>query len=513
MSIRPSNESALHSSVALPAITPQAVWTHFATLCRFPRPSKNEGPLRDHLRQWAMARGLITVVDGAGNLIVRKAATPGRERVPTVILQAHLDMVCEKNDGVPHDFTRDPIEPIVRDGWLTASGTTLGADNGIGVALILAVLAGDALAHGPIEALLTVDEEAGMGCARGLDGGLLTGRLLLNLDTEEWGQFYLGCAGGMDVDVRRTGTPTAPPDRYTAWRIDLRGLRGGHSGVDIHEQRGNAIKLLVRLLCDLRRQLPLRLATLRGGSARNALPREAFAVVAVPDTPDAPNRPDVPDAPGGSRDASATLVDRLADWQTVLRQELAGIDDDVTLACAATTVSAVMSRAEEAIWLDSLQAAPHGVHRMSRRLPGVVETSNNLGIVDLRPDGGHCNFMVRSLRDSGSQALAAEIASLFALSESQVACSGHYPGWTPAADSPLLTLCEQVYRQRFGEQSTRQVIHAGLECGLIAAKIPGLDIVSFGPTIHGAHAPGEAVDIASVDRCWQLLQAILAAVA
>lgn len=509
MSIHSSNEP-LRSSVTLTTIAPQAVWTHFATLCRFPRQSKQEGPLRDHLWQWAVAQGLAAVVDGAGNLIIRKAATPGRERVPAVILQAHLDMVCEKNDGVAHDFAQDSIEPIIRDGWLTAPGTTLGADNGIGVALILAVLASDALAHGPIEALLTVDEEAGMGGARGLDGGLLTGRLLLNLDTEEWGQFYLGCAGGMDVDVRRTGTPSALPGGHTAWRIDLRGLRGGHSGVDIHEQRGNAIKLLVRLLCNLRRDLPLRLAMLRGGSARNALPREAFAVVAIPDAPDAPG--DDPDA-GVSRATEAMLADRLADWQTVFRQELAGIDDELTLACSATTASAVMSRAEQAIWLDSLHAAPHGVQRMSRHLPGVVDTSNNLGIVDLRPDSGHGNFMIRSLRDSGSQALADEIASLFALSGSQVACSGHYPGWAPVANSPLLSLCEQVYRQRFGEQSSRQVIHAGLECGLIAAKVPGLDIVSFGPTIHGAHAPGEAADIASVDRCWQLLQAILTAIA
>jgi dipeptidase D len=485
----------ISSDSPLSGLEPEAVWSHFATVCRFPRQSKREGPLRDHLRQWANSKGLATTVDPAGNLIVRKAASPGREHLPGIILQAHLDMVCQKNADIAHDFARDSIRPVVRDGWVVAEGTTLGADNGMGAALILAALESSTLAHGPIEALFTVDEEAGMGGARGLAANVLEGRLMLNLDTEEWGEFYLGCAGGMDVNVSRSGAAEPVPAGFLAYRIELRGLRGGHSGIDIHEGRGNAIKLLVRILRDLEGKVPLRLAELGGGSARNALPREAFAAVSVPLA------------------YEVRLREMLANWQTVLRRELEGVDGEVAVGCTLIDAVRVMVQHEQAIWLRSLHAAPHGVRRMSLSVVGVVETSNNLGMVELNPDGGCCNFMVRSLRDSGSQELAAEIVDLFALSDTRAEASGQYPGWTPNPNSSLLALCQAVYQQEFGTSSTVQVIHAGLECGIIAAKYPGLDIVSFGPTIHGAHAPGESVDIASVDRTWQLLTAILAAVA
>lgn len=478
-------------------LTPAPVWRHFATLCRIPRPSKQEGPLRDHLRQWADGLGLATSVDAAGNLLVRKPASAGRERSPGVVLQGHLDMVCQKNSDSTHDFSRDPIRPVLRaDGYLAAEGTTLGADNGIGVAMILAVLEDPALVHGPLEALLTIDEEAGMGGAHGLQAGVLQGRLMLNLDTEEWGEFYLGCAGGLDVNVARSGQAEVVPPGHTALRLSLRGLRGGHSGVNIHEERGNAIKLLVRVLQGLSLgDASWRLASLRGGTARNALPREAFAVITVP---------------GLLAEALPTQITR---WETLLRQEIGDVEPGLSLTVVADTAEQVLSAAEQTVWLDSLHAAPHGVRRMSRRVPGVVETSNNLGMVDLRADGGSCNFMVRSLLDSGSQALAGEILSLFGLSGTSAEATGHYPGWTPNPDSPLLATCQRVYRDEFGGESSVQVIHAGLECGIIAAKYPGMDIVSFGPTIRGAHAPGEAVEVESVGRTWQLLTAILAAVA
>jgi dipeptidase D len=475
-------------------LQPQTVWQHFATLCCHPRPSKGEAPLREHLRLWANERGLETRVDAAGNLLVRKPASPGKEQLPCTVLQAHLDMVTQKNSDTAHDFLRDPIVPTLRDGWLVAEHTTLGADNGIGVALILAVLEDGSLSHGPLEALFTVDEEAGMGGARGLAADFLQGRLMLNLDTEEWGEFYLGCAGGLDVNVARAGTSEPLPAGFTAWRIELRGLRGGHSGVDIHEERGNAIKLLVRVLCDLQAQLPLRLAKLQGGSARNALPREAWACVAIP------------------QGQEATLIALLSSWQERLAQELQDIEASVHLSCQPDSAARLMSVPEQNVWLASLHAAPHGVRRMSRRVPGVVETSNNLGMIDLGPQGGHCNFMVRSLRDSGADALADEIASLFALSGTPVEKSGHYPGWAPNPASPLLALCQAVYRREYGSEAKVQVIHAGLECGIIGAKYPQLDTVSFGPNIRGAHAPGESVDIASVARTWHLLTAILAAI-
>ena len=487
--------SGISPEAVFSGLEPAIVWNHFALLCATPRASKQEAKLRQHLLAWAGQRGLAAAVDAAGNLIIRKPASPGRENLPGVILQAHLDMVCQNNADTPHDFSRDPIRPQRRDGWLVADGTTLGADNGIGVALILAVLEAADLEHGPIEALLTVDEEAGMGGARGLAPDVLQGRLMLNLDTEAWGEFYLGCAGGLDVNVRRSGMPEALPRGWQGWRIDLRGLRGGHSGVDIHEERGNAIKLLVRVLRGLEQVFPLRLASLQGGTARNALPREATAIVALPEA------------------EAGKLLASLAEWDVRLRSELAAVDAGIVLACSpAPGALPVLAPHEQGVWLASLHAAPHGVRRMSRQVPGIVETSNTLGMVTLDASGGSCSFMVRSLLDSGSDALAEEIVSLFSLSGTLAEKAGAYPGWAPNPDSPLLALCRSVYRREFAGDSQVKVIHAGLECGIIGAKYPGLDIVSFGPTIHGAHAPGESVDILSVDRSWQLLKAILAAV-
>lgn len=482
-------------SAPFAGLEPALVWAHFATLCRIPRPSKHEAALRAHLIDWATARGLSNEVDAAGNLLIRKPASPGHEAAPGVVLQAHLDMVTQKNSDSGHDFFQDPIVPVQRDGWLVAEGTTLGADNGMGVAMMLAVLEDATAVHGPLEALFTVDEEAGMGGAHGLAAGALTGRLMLNLDTEEWGEFYLGCAGGVDVNVSRHAAPVLRPAHLAVFDLALRGLRGGHSGVDIHEERGNAIKLLVRVLQDLCATLPVQLVSLRGGTARNALPREAFATVALP--------PDQADA----------LHAALARWAGLLTDELTGIESGLSLTAEPTPAPLpgyVMAPAEQAVWLASLHAAPHGVRRMSRQVPGVVETSNNLGVVGLTPEGGQANFMVRSLRDSGSLALAEEIASLFNLSGTTVQIDGHYPGWTPNPASPLLALCQRVYAAREGAPARVQVIHAGLECGILAAKHPGMDIVSFGPTIRGAHAPGERVDIASVGQCHALLLAILA---
>ena len=486
-------------SAALPlsvfsALQPSLVWAHFQTLCEIPRASKQEGCLRDTLYAWAIARRLDATVDGAGNLIIRKPASPGRQGVPGMILQAHLDMVCQKNADSEHDFSCDSIKPVLRDGWLIAEETTLGADNGIGAALILAALEDSSLVHGPLEALFTIDEEAGTGGARGLSAEVLQGQLMLNLDTEVWGEFYLGCAGGLDVNVERRGVAEPLPAGYQPCRIALRGLRGGHSGVDIHEERGNAIKLLVRVLCELAASLPLRLAELHGGSARNALPREAFATIALP------------------AEKLAGLPELLREFEARLRREFSGVDDGLRLELLPAEATQLMSASEQGIWLRSLNAAPHGVRRMSRRVPGVVETSDNLGMLDLGPDGGSCCFMVRSLLGSGSIALADEIVSLFQLSGTQAEKSGYYPGWAPNPDSPLLALCQAVYQRDFAAKSTVQVIHAGLECGIIAAKYPALDIVSFGPTIRGAHAPGESVEVSSVDRSWSLLKAILAAV-
>ena len=482
------------SPSSLDTLDPQAVWRHFAALCAIPRPSKGEARLRDHLQIWAAARGLESVVDAAGNLIVRKAASAGYEQAPGVVLQAHLDMVCQRNADTAHDFTRDPIVPVLRDdGWLVAEKTTLGADNGIGVALILAVLEDTSLAHGPLEALLTVDEESGMGGARGLSPDALTGRLLLNLDTEDWGLFYLGCAGGVDVNVQGEGSAEPAPASTCGVRIELRGLRGGHSGVDIHEGRGHAIKALVRVLRQLERRMPFRLARLQGGTARNALPREAFAELAL------------------AEDALPKLDAFLDEWTSILRNELADVDEGVSMCWALQSVPQVIRPGDQHAWLAALHAAPQGPRRMSVAVPGVVETSVNLGVVELTPVSGQCSFMVRSLVDSAAADLSEEIVSLFSLAGLPAEASGHYPGWQPDPESPLLAICQSTFQAVFGEASSTRVIHAGLECGIIGGKYPAMDMVSFGPTIRGAHAPGEAVEVASVARCWYLLTAALAA--
>jgi len=478
-------------------LEPSLVWRHFATLCSIPRPSKHEAALRQTLADWAIARGLETLIDGAGNLLIKKPGSAGRESKPAVAMQAHLDMVCQANAGTAHDFTRDPITAVVKDGWLVAENTTLGADNGIGVAMGLAVLEDDTLSHPPLEILLTVDEEAGMSGANGLAPGLLKATRMLNLDTEEWGEFYLGCAGGCDVNITRDCAQEPAPAGWAFRRIVIAGLRGGHSGIDIHRGRGNANKLLVRLLRGLTGEGLVRLSAFQGGTARNALPREAWAVVAVD-----PSR-------------EGELTERLAAFQALISDELSDQEAGISVTASAAEGGKVVAAEDARVLLAALNAAPHGVKRMSSAAPGVVETSNNIGVMALAAEDARivltANLMVRSLRDSGTQMLADEIESLFSLAGCTVERSGGYPGWTPNPASPLLALCQGVYQKQFGAAAAIQVIHAGLECGIIGAKYPGMDIVSFGPTIRGAHAPGEHVEIESVGHCWTLLKAILAA--
>ncbi|MFZ5440882.1 MAG: aminoacyl-histidine dipeptidase [Myxococcota bacterium] len=473
-------------------LTPAPVWNHFATLCEIPRASKEEAAVRATLERWAKARGLHTEVDAAGNLLIRKPARPGRERAPTVVLQGHLDMVTQKNGDSAHDFTKDPIRPVVKDGWVVAPETTLGADNGMGVSMALAVLEDETLAHGPLEVLLTIDEETGMTGAHGLVPGQLAGRLMLNLDTEEWGEFYLGCAGGLDVDVTEALVPAPIPAEYSTVALAVRGLRGGHSGIDIHEGRGNAIRALVSVLQNLPR---VRLARFDGGTARNAIPREAVAVVALPTA------------------ELERLPAMLAAEQARLRAELGARDPGLTVTSEPATATEVLDAGAMQRWLEALATAPFGVARMSADVPGVVETSNNLGVVGLSPHAGHANLMVRSLVDAEFRKLGEGIAAHFRARGMQVELSGEYPGWKPNPASQLLAKCQAVYRETFGGDSQVKVIHAGLECGIIGAKYPGLDTVSFGPTIRGAHAPGERVEIASVDRCYRLLRTILERVA
>ena len=474
-------------------LQPQAVWAHFATLCAIPRSSRHEAALREKLIVWAEGRGIAAAVDAAGNLLLSKPASPGCEARPGVVLQGHLDMVCQANAGTPHDFERDPIAAAVRDGWVVAENTTLGADNGIGVALALAALEEPGLRHPPLEVLLTVNEESGMDGARGLQPGTLRGKLLLNLDTEEWGHFYLGCAGGVDVEVRHDCAQEGLPPGYALWRLAVSGLRGGHSGIDIHLGRGNAIKLLGDALFDLAELFDLHLVEMRGGTARNAIPREAYALFAAPV-------------------ADAALLDSWVHEQhEIWREWFAESDDNVALSCRRLDASPAraIGRADRDRLLAFLDSVPNGVARMSDDFPGVVETSDNLGVMALEHGRFSATLKVRSLHDASAAELADELVAHAAGHDLAAHQDGAYPGWMPNPQSPLLALCQRVYSAQYGRPASLQVIHAGLECGLLAASHPQLDMISFGPDIRGAHAPGERVEIVSVARCWTLLKAVL----
>ncbi|MFG6137812.1 aminoacyl-histidine dipeptidase [Halomonas sp. B23F22_10] len=476
----------------LEQLSPQPLWRHFRTLCNTPRPSGHEAALVALLEAWADQRGLAHDRDAYGNLRLRKPASPGHEDAPGIVLQGHLDMVAQANADHPHDFTRDPIDTLVEDGWLHARHTTLGADNGLGVAAALAVLEDDTLTHGPLEALFTLEEESSMGGALNLAEGWLDGRLLLNLDSEDRGQVYIGCAGGADVMVDAQLPTSALRDEEVALRLSLTGLRGGHSGIDIDKGRGNANRLLMRVLRELE-SLDARLVDYRGGTLRNALPREAFATLALP------------------ADAAEAARERLPTLEARLRDELAGADDGLALSLERVSApeGEALSRDASRLLVAALHAAPCGVERMSVAVPGVVETSNNLGVVSLEAGRFHLCALVRSLRDSAVLDLADRFRALFDLIGARTRVENAYPGWTPDPESPLLARFRALHAARLGVDPEVKVIHAGLECGILGAKYPDMAMISFGPLIRGAHSPDERVELASVEEFWGLLRSLI----
>jgi len=486
-----------NGAAVLAGLSPAPVWRHFEALTQIPRPSGHEAKVREHVTALAHARGLQVIVDDTGNVIVKKPASPGMADRRGVILQGHLDMVPQKTTDSTHDFTRDPIRPrvVVENGapvLVKATGTTLGADNGIGVATALAILESNDLPHPPLEVLFTIDEEAGMTGARGLKPGLLDGEILLNLDSEDEGELCIGCAGGADFKASRTFTTQPPPAGSVALRVDVAGLRGGHSGVDIHLGRGNANVLLARLLDAAGSVAPLRLARIAGGTLRNAIPRSASAVVVV----DAA-------AAGAVRDAIAGLG-------AVITREFKDADPDVTVAVADDTATATIDVGDSARVVQALLACPHGVFAMVRDMPEVTETSNNLAIVTL--DGGRLGVtcMLRSSVDSKKQAVGRILTSVFALLGADTRVEKGYPGWQPNTRSETLSLLRGLYEEKFGTKAKVTATHGGLECGLICAVYPHIDAVSLGPTIRFPHSPDEQVDIASVQRCWDFLVDVLA---
>lgn len=470
-------------------LSPQVVWQHFETLCTIPRPSKHEQQLRQHLKDWAKQRNLQTYVDDIGNLIIRKAATAGKEHVVGVILQGHLDMVTQANRGTQHDFFKDPIQPVLKDGWLIAENTTLGADNGIGVALALAVLESNDIAHGPIEVLLTIDEEAGMSGARLLETGVLTGQWLFNIDTEEWGELYLGCAGSIDLEVGQPLEYETAPANLIYVDVLVSGLKGGHSGVDIHLGRGNANVILAHFLNDYLAQSNGRLVEFVGGTARNAIPREAVATIAI------------------ETEKLADLEKAIALTQAEWQQKLQGIDDQLQLSVQqnANQINEVIALHQQQAWLQALATCPYGISQWSSALPDVVETSNNIGVVKLTKDEAKSLIMVRSMVNQQALVFAQNIQQHFANFQIQSELTPLVSGWTPNPESAALKCLQQAYQSAFEIEPNLKVIHAGLECGIIAEHYPDLQMVSFGPDIQGAHAPGERVKVDTVEKCWKLL--------
>ena len=477
-------------------LEPKALWRHFDEILRIPRGSGNEEGMRRYVIGVAETHGLEHATDAATNLVVRKPGRAGRESAAVTILQSHLDMVNEKNSEVDHDFAADFIKPRRQGEYLTATGTTLGADNGIGVAAMLAMIADDDVDHGPLELLFTVDEETGLTGAGRLDPELLAGRQLLNLDSEEEGAVYIGCAGGGDTRLALPLRIAPAPRGAVALEVSLKGLRGGHSGVDIHLQRGNAIQLLARALDAGHDAAPFRLAALAAGRKHNAIPREARATL-------------VTDAAGAE-----AIHEAIGREGEAIGRERRPIDPDAAFRIEpAAAPESAWEEETTAAALRLLLALPHGVQAMSPDIPDLVETSANLAAANV--EGGSLVVLVstRSSVDSALSALRRRIRAAGALAGAEVREEPGYPGWKPDLDSPLLALVRSVHTELFGKEPALKAIHAGLECGIIGRKFPGMDMVSIGPRIESPHSPDERVEVASVGRFYRLLTATLEALA
>lgn len=473
-------------------LKPSRVWNHFYSLTQIPRPSTKEERAVAFLVQFGKELGLETIKDEIGNVIIRKPATPGMENRKGIILQAHIDMVPQKNSDKVHDFEKDPIETRIVDGWVYANGTTLGADNGLGVAVAMAVLEDKEMVHGPIEALFTVDEEAGMNGARGLKSGILKGDILINLDSEDEGELYVGCAGGLDANVTFSYSEEPVGAGYEGYKLSITGLKGGHSGMDIILGRGNANKAMVRILLPLMKELGVQLASIEGGSLRNAIPREAFATLAIP---------------ANNVEEAKKLTQMHFDQ---LKVELAAHEPDlkITLEKTETPKSVIENRVALNVVM-SVYACPNGVERMSDAMPGLVETSNNLAIV--KSDNGiiEVNMLMRSSVDSAKDVLAAAIVSTFELAGAKVKLTGGYPGWKPNMDSAILSTMKSVYSNMYGKEPEVKAIHAGLECGILGGAYPNWDMISCGPTIRSPHSPDERVNIETVEKWWNYVVEVL----
>lgn len=474
--------------MSLKELSPKPLWSIFADLCSIPRPSKHEEKVVQYVIDFAKNHGLEYYKDKVGNVIISKPATPGKENASPVILQAHVDMVPQKNSATVHNFETDPIQAYVDGDWVKAKGTTLGSDNGIGVAAAMAVLQAKDLVHGPLEVLLTIDEETGMTGAFNIEPGALKGKTMINMDSEDEGELYIGCAGGLNTSARIPVKWEALAGSYKAFKISLTGLKGGHSGLDINLGRGNANKLMNRFLWKASRELDVRIAALEGGTLRNAIPRESFAVVAV--------------AAGDV----AKFEKEFSAFVDTLKVELGSVETDLIFkAEPAEMPKQALDKKSQANFLNTIYVIPNGAIRMIAEMPEVVETSTNLAIVKLKETEVELMCLLRSSVDSAKADLANAMTSVFELSGAKVVHDGDYPGWKPNVNSPILLTMKDVYQKKFGKIPEVKVIHAGLECGIIGDKYPGMDMVSFGPTIRHPHSPDEKVNIPTVAKFWDFL--------
>lgn len=476
-------------------LNPKRLWYLFNQLCEIPRPSKHEQQVVAFIEDFAKKQGLDYKKDKEGNVIIRKPATENMEGKPTVVLQSHVDMVPQKNNDKKHDFLTDPITPVVDGEWVRADKTTLGADNGIGVAAMLAVLEDKTLTHGPVEALFTTDEETGMTGAFALSENFVNGKVLLNLDSEEDGVVCLGCAGGIDANIAFHYIEDHVPEKSVAYTVTVKGLAGGHSGIDIHKERGNAIKILNRILWHASKDYGLRLASLEGGSLRNAIPREAQAIVVVNE---------------GIKDEFKNFVSNKVD---IIKKEMEFNEPDMVIGLIESEqpYTLICEDIHHKL-LNALYACPNGVIRMSKTMPGIVETSTNLAHISMKEGVIEIQCLLRSAVDSAKRNLANMIDSVFTLAGADVSFDGEYPGWKPDHQSNILKTVQKVFKEQNGKEAVIEVIHAGLECGIIGAKYPGMEMISFGPTISGAHSPDEKVQVPSVEKFWNILLGILASI-
>lgn len=469
-------------------LAPNGIWKNFKSITQIPRPSKKEARMVEFVKKFGKDLGLETYADSLGNVIIRKPATPGMENRKGVIFQAHLDMVPQKNNDKKHDFEKDPIDAYIDGGWIKANGTTLGADNGIGVAAMLLVLESKDLKHGPIECLFTIDEETGMTGAFALEPGKLKGDILLNLDSEDEGELYIGCAGGMDGNIEFNYLADKIPSGYIPYEFKVSGMKGGHSGMEINLGRGNSNLVLFRFLWNAERTVGLRLCETEGGNIRNAIPREAHAVVLIPDS---------------NEKAFLKLAE---EYLHTVKSELAATEPDLRMEWEKTgKPERVMQTALQKNFVSAVYSCPNGAIRMTDGIPGLVETSTNLAIVKTSGDKINISCLLRSSVNSAKENLADTMRALFEIAGANVSFTGSYPGWKPNMDSSIMKTMDKVYKSMYNKELEIKAIHAGLECGIIGGVYPNLDMVSFGPTIRHPHSPDEKVDIASVQKFWDFL--------